>query len=150
MTVDTQFSIFLASKPVVLASVCQELAQAKINVRAMSMMDSVEHGVLRLVPADADKARKVLAKIGMTVQETQVLCLTLANRPGAMADILIRLASAHVNLSYAYVTGGAAGGKTLSVLKVDNLKKAQKALEGHKMGSRDMNSKLRRPTVRRR
>lgn len=150
MTVDTQFSVFLASKPVVLAYVCQELAQAKINVRAMSMMDSVEHGVLRLVPADADKARKVLAKIGMTVQETQVLCVTLANRPGAMADILIRLATAHVNLSYAYVTGGATGGKTLSVLKVDNLKKAQKALEGRKMGSRDMNSKLRRPSVLRR
>ena len=147
MELATQFSVFLVGKPVVLANICQELAHAKINVRAMSMMDSVEHGVLRFVPADAEKARKVLRTLGLTVQETQVLCVTMANRPGAMADILIRLATAHVSLSYAYVTGGAAGGKTISVLKVNNLKKAQKALEGRKIGSRDMNSKLRRPVV---
>jgi len=147
VTIEKQFSVFLANKPKVLARVCQELAQAKINVRAMTMMDSVEHGVLRIVPASAAKARDLFRRLGTTVQETDVLCVTMSNRPGAMADLLIRLASISIKLSYAYVTSGAAGGKTIAILKVNNLGKAQKALENRKFGTRDMNAKLRRPSV---
>ena len=145
-SVEKQFSVFLANKPKALAQVCQELAQAKINVRAMSMMDSVEHGVLRMVPADADEARNVLRQLGLQVQETEVLCVTMPNRPGAMADLLIRLASAHIKLSYAYVTSGATGGKTIAVMKVNHMAKARKALENRKSGTRDMSTKLRRPS----
>ncbi|UCG33949.1 MAG: ACT domain-containing protein [Phycisphaerales bacterium] len=146
MKVEKQFSVFLANKPRVLAEVCQELAQARINIRAMSMMDSVEHGVLRIVPGDAAVARKVLQRLGLQVQETDVLCVTLPNRPGAVADLLIRLASANIKLSYAYVTSGAAGGKTIAVLKVNNVAKAQRAMENRKGGARDMTAKLRRPS----
>lgn len=146
MKVEKQLSVFLASKPRVLAEVCQELAQAKINIRAMSMMDSVEHGVLRIVPGDAAIARKVLHRLGLQVQETDVLCVTLPNRPGVMADLLIRLASANLKLSYAYVTAGATGGKTIAVLKVNNIAKAQRAMENRKSGARDMTAKLRRPS----
>ena len=146
MKVEKQFSVFLANKPKVLAEVCQALAEAKINVRAMSMMDSVEHGVLRVVVGDAGNARKVLQKLSLPIQETDVLCVTLPNRPGAMADLLIRLASASIKLSYAYVTAGATGGKTVAVMKVNNLAKAQRALENRKGGTRDMSAKLRRPT----
>ena len=145
MKVEKQFSVFLANKPKVLAQVCQELARAKVNIQAMSMMDSVEHGVLRIVPADAQKARKVMHGLGLQIQETEVLCVTMPNRPGAMADLLIRLASVHIKLSYAYVTSGVAGGKTIAVMKVNNMAKAQKALENRKSGTRDMSSKLRRP-----
>ena len=145
MKVEKQFSVFLANKPKVLAQVCQELAQAKVNIQAMSMMDSVEHGVLRIVPADAQKARKVMNGLGLQIQETEVLCVTMPNRPGAMADLLIRLASVHIKLSYAYVTSGVAGGKTIAVMKVNNMAKAQKALENRKSGTRDMSTKLRRP-----
>lgn len=145
MKVEKQFSVFLANKPKVLAQVCQELAQAKVNIQAMSMMDSVEHGVLRIVPADAQKARKVMNRLGLQIQETDVLCVTMPNRPGAMADLLIRLASVHIKLSYAYVTSGVTGGKTVAIMKVNNMAKAQKALENRKSGTRDMSTKLRRP-----
>jgi len=145
LKVEKQFSVFLANKPKVLAQVCQELAQAKVNIQAMSMMDSVEHGVLRIVPADAQKARKVMNRLGLQIQETDVLCVTMPNRPGAMADLLIRLASVHIKLSYAYVTSGVTGGKTVAIMKVNNMAKAQKALENRKSGTRDMSTKLRRP-----
>ena len=102
--------------------------------------------MLRVVPADGANARKVLQGLGLPIQETDVLCVTLPNRPGAMADLLIRLASASIKLSYAYVTAGAAGGKTIAVMKVNNLAKAQKSLTNRKGGTRDMNAKLRRPT----
>ena len=57
MYVATQFSIFLINKPGILAQVLNELAQGKVNIVAMTMMDSVEHGVLRLVAAQPDHAR---------------------------------------------------------------------------------------------
>ncbi len=55
-----QFSVFMINKPGVLHQVCQELAQAKVNITALTMMDSMEHGVLRLVVDDSAKTRDVL------------------------------------------------------------------------------------------
>lgn len=125
---DTQFSIFLANKPVILARVCQQLADDRVNIVAMSMMDSTEHGVLRLIAADADRARRSLAAMNVPTAETTVLLTTLPNRPGALADLVGRLATAHVSVTYAYCTTGAPGGRTLGVFCVSDLHKASKVL----------------------
>ena len=83
MHIATQFSIFMVNKPGVLARVLSEFAQAKINIVAITMMDSVEHGVMRVVFAAAEKAKKVLTKLNLSYNETQVLCISLANKSGA-------------------------------------------------------------------
>jgi hypothetical protein len=101
---DTQFSVFLANKPTVLARVCQQLADDKINILALSMMDSTEHGVLRLVAESPDRARQCLARLNVPTAETTVLLTTLPNRPGALADIVQRLANNHIGVTYAYCT----------------------------------------------
>ena len=75
--------------------------------------------------------------------ETEVLCLPMSNRPGALADVCERLSAAHVPISYMYCTTGAAGGKTLGMLKVPDIKKAMKVLESRKATTRDMKRKLR-------
>lgn len=124
MNTITQFSVFLVNKPGVLAQVTDALANAKINILALTMMDSSEHGVLRLVVADTDKARDVLKRLNLPMTETDVLLLEMSNRPGALADVCGRLAAAHVNINYAYVTTGASGGKASAVLKVADTKKA--------------------------
>jgi hypothetical protein len=121
---DTQFSVFLANKPGVLARVVQRLAENRINIVALSMMDSTEHGVLRVVVQDPERARSTLAALDLPRTEQTVLLATLPNRPGALADVLQRLAAGHVNVHYAYCTTGAAGGRTLGIFKVDNLQKA--------------------------
>jgi len=131
MYVATQFSIFMVNKPGVLARLLGEFAQAKINVTAMTVTDSVEHGVMRVVFAAPDKAKEVLSKLNMPYNETSVLCVSLANKSGALALVAEKLAKNHINISYAYCTAGAKGGRTTGVLKVADVKKATKVLEQH-------------------
>ena len=99
MHIETQFSIFMVNKPGVLAQVLNEFADAKINIVAITMMDSVEHGVMRVVTASQEKARRVLSSLNMPSNETEVLCVNLSNKSGALAAVAQRLAEAHINIS---------------------------------------------------
>lgn len=144
MHIQTQFSVFMVNKPGVLAQVLTEIAGAKINLIAITMMDSVEHGVMRLIGQSSERIRTVLKGLNMPFSETDVLCVTLSNRAGALADITQKLSEAHINISYAYCTAGAKGGKTTGVLKVADVKKTIKVLTSHA----DKAGKS-RPTVRR-
>lgn len=128
MRVDTQFSIFLINKPGVLAQVTSALARSRVNIVALSLSDSGEHGVLRVLPDDTEKARQVLGSTHDRWTETDVLALELKNEPGAFAAAAECLAVNHVNISYAYCTGGAKGGKSTAVFKVADMNKAKKAL----------------------
>lgn len=128
MRVATQFSVFLVNKPGVLAQVTTALAKAKVNMVALTLVDSSEHGVLRIVCEQADLTRKVLAKTHDRFTETDVLAMELANEPGAFADAAHKLSEAHININYAYCTGGAWGGKTTAIFKVADLKKALRVL----------------------
>jgi hypothetical protein len=121
---DIQFSIFLVNKPGVLAQVTRAISDAKLNVLAMTLVDSQEHGVLRVVVNDAPAARQVLTKLNLPMTETEILCLDLSNRPGALADIATLLGEHHININYAYCTGGAPGGRTTGIFKVADPKKA--------------------------
>lgn len=129
---ETQFSVFLVNKPGVLSRVVQNLASHKINIVAMSMMDASDHGVLRLVAEDSKRVREAIRPLDLTMTETTVLCATLPNRPGALADVVERLADAHIDVNYAYCTTGAKGGKTLGIFKVGQTDKALKVLSERK------------------
>jgi hypothetical protein len=126
--VQTQFSVFLVNKPGVLAQVTQALAEARVNIVAMTLVDSQEHGVLRFVAEDPVAARAVLKALNLPMTETEVLCMDMSNRPGALADVAGRLGQNHVNINYAYVTSGARGGRTTGIFKVADLGKAQRVL----------------------
>lgn len=129
MYIATQFSIFMVNKPGVLAQVLGEFARAKINVIALTMMDSVEHGVMRIIFEDPEKAVEILSKLNMPYNQTEVLCVNLTNQPGALASVAERLARSHINIAYAYCTAGAKGGRTTGVLKVADVKKAMRLLQ---------------------
>src|SRR2546423_1088162 len=124
-----QFSVFLVNKPGVLAQVTGALAKAKVNLVAMTLVDSQEHGVLRLVAEYAAAARTALAKLNLPMTETEVLRLELSNRPGALADVATLLGQEHININYAYCTSGAAGGHTTGIFKLADPKKAEKVLK---------------------
>ncbi|MHC4159141.1 MAG: ACT domain-containing protein [Planctomycetota bacterium] len=145
MYIATQFSIFMVNKPGVLARVLGEFARAKINIIALTMMDSVEHGVMRVVFAASERAKEVLSKLNMPYNETEVLCVNLTNQSGALAAVVEKLAKNHINIAYAYCTAGAKGGRTTGVLKVADVKKAIRILQqNHRL--KDSKS---RPVVRR-
>jgi hypothetical protein len=137
MYVAPQFSIFMVNKPGVLAQALAEFATAKVNITAITMMDSAEHGVMRVVFEDAGKARQVLAGLNMPYNETEVLCVNLANKSGALAVVAEKLSKGHINISYAYCTAGAAGGRTTGVFKVSDVKKAMRLLNNHNKASKD-------------
>ena len=119
----------MVNKPGILAQILGEFAKAKINITALTVMDSVEHGVLRVVCKSADKMSDCLKHLNAQFNETEVLCITISNRPGAFAAITEKLAKAHINIAYAYCTAGAKGGKTTAIVKVADIKKAIKVLK---------------------
>jgi hypothetical protein len=129
MRIETQFSVFLINKPGVLASVTGALAEAGVNLSALALMDSGEHGALRLVCEPGEKARAVLNETHDRWTETDVLVIDLDNTPGAFARIAEILAEHHVNITYAYCTGGPSGQNTTAVFKVADLNKALQLLQ---------------------
>ncbi len=128
-SVQIQFSVFLVNKPGILAQVTSALADEKINLVAMTLVDSQEHGVLRFVAEDSLLARKTLMLLNLPTTETEVLRMELSNRPGALSDVAGMLGENHININYAYCTSGAPGGKTTAILKVADLTKAQRVLK---------------------
>ncbi len=136
MYIASQFSVFMVNKPGVLSLALSEFAKAKINITAITMMDSAEHGVMRVVFEKPEKAKEVLSKLNMPYNETDVLCVDLANKAGELAVVAEKLARGHVNISYAYCTAGGKGGRTTGVLKVSDVKKAMKLLQNHNKKSK--------------
>jgi hypothetical protein len=144
MYITTQFSIFMVNQPGVLAQILGEFARAKINIIAMTVMDSAEQGVMRIVFSAPLKAKELLTKVNLPYNKTDVLCVTLTNQSGALAAVAEKLARNHINISYAYCTAGAKGGRTTGVLKVADVDKAMRLLQKkQKKGSKS------RPVVRR-
>mgnify|MGYP006292910209 CR=1 FL=1 len=148
MHIATQFSVFLVNQPGVLAQVTTALAKAKAHIDALTLVDSSEHGVLRIVCEDPEAARKTLSKIHDRWTETEVLAVEIVNEPGAFAAAAEKLAEAHINISYAYCTGGAPGGKTTAVFKVADLKKALRVLKPKKGGHKEAGRSVGRASPR--
>jgi hypothetical protein len=123
-----QATVFLENKPGRLAQVLSALAQAKINLVALSVMDRTEHGVLRLVTEDQPATLKVLLGLNLNHAETEVLAVELKNQPGALANVCETLAAAHINVDYAYCSSGGRNGRVFGIFKVSNIEKAQRVL----------------------
>jgi hypothetical protein len=128
METTKQVSVFLENKPGRLAKVLASLEREKINVTGLTVMDSHEHSVLRLVTSDIPKTTQVLRSLGTPYTETEVLLVELRNQPGALAHICEQLAAEHINIDYCYVSAGGRNGKTLGVFKVSNTDKAMRLL----------------------
>lgn len=123
-----QVSVFLENKPGRLARVLSALAREKVNITAMTVMDSHEHNVLRFVTSDLTSTIRVLNTLGMPHAETDVMQLELRNQPGALAHVCEILAQEHVNIEYAYCSAGGRNGKTVGVFKLSNAEKAMRVL----------------------
>jgi hypothetical protein len=124
----TQLAVFLANRPGALARVCDALAKAEINIRALATSDTVDHTVLRMVVSDPTKALMLLGEAGVLALETEVLMIETASEPGVLAKIAEHLANAEVNIEYAYLAGGRGAEKGLIVLRPSDVEKAQDVL----------------------
>lgn len=118
----------LENKPGRLAKICDALAHEKINIRALSVMDAGERSVLRMVVDQVEPARRALTGLGTEHEVEDVLAVELENRPGALTRILERLASEHINIEYAYVSGASVPGRSLGIFHTANPKRALQVL----------------------
>lgn len=123
-----QVTIFLENRPGRLAQILSALANGKINIVALSVMDRHEHGVLRLVTEDEAATARALQTINSHFTESDVLAVELKNQPGALAHVCERLAEEHIAIDYAYCSSGGRNGKVFGIFKVSNLEKAQRIL----------------------
>jgi hypothetical protein len=128
MQITKQLAIFLENRPGTLARVCDALAAQKINIYAITTSDTVDHTVMRLVVSDYRKALHVFEEHGTLVVEDDVLLVEGDNKPGSLGRIAHRLAEARVNIEYAYSATPPDQKKGLLVLRVNDVKKALKAL----------------------
>ncbi len=126
----TQLAIFLSNRPGALARVCEEFARAEINIHALTISDTVDHSVVRLVVSDPMKALMILGEGGMIALESEVLMIESDNEPGTLANISDRLAKAEVNIEYAYLATSSKAETGLMVLRVTDPEKAQRVLVG--------------------
>jgi hypothetical protein len=128
MQITKQLALFLENRPGMLARVCNALSAAKINIYAISMSDTVDHSVVRMVVSDPTKAMFVFEEHGTLVVEDDVLMITGDNKPGSLARIAQKLARAKVNIEYAYCATPPDAKKGLLILRVSDAKKALKVL----------------------
>jgi hypothetical protein len=124
----TQLALFLSNRPGALAKVCDELAKAEINIHALSISDTVDHSIVRMVVSDTTKALMLLGEGGMIALEAEVLMIESDNEPGTLAAIAEHLATARVNIEYAYLATSVRAKTGLMILRPSNIESAQAAL----------------------
>src|SRR5215813_11530771 len=128
MQITKQLAIFLDNRPGTLARLADALGAAKINIYAISTSDTVDHSVVRLVVNDYRKALHLFEEHGTLVVEDDVLMIEGDNKPGSLARIAHRLASAKINIEYAYCATPPAAKKGLLILRLADAKKGLKVL----------------------
>ena len=128
MQITKQLAIFLDNRPGMLARVADALGEAKINIYAISISDTVDHSVIRLVVSDYRRALHVFEEHGTLVVEDDVLIVDGSNKPGELAKIAHKLAAAKVNIEYCYSATSPDAKKGLMIMRVSNAAKALKVL----------------------
>ncbi len=119
-----QIAIFLENKSGRMADITAILAQNGINIRAMSLADTADFGILRLIVNDTEKARNVLKDSGFTVGTTQVLVVEVGDKPGGLAHVLKVIKEGGLNIEYMYAFTQRSGETGLIIFRFDELDRA--------------------------
>lgn len=119
----TQLSVFMENKPGRLTKITDALGAAGINIRGFSVADMADYGIFRLIVHDSDKAKKVLDDMGFTAKESDVICVSVADKPGGLAGVLKVFSEHEISVEYMYIIAD-----TKIAFSVENIDKAVAAL----------------------
>jgi hypothetical protein len=119
-----QISIFLENKSGRLAEVTHVLSGAGVNIRALSLADTADFGILRLIVNQGDLAKQVMKEHGFTVGKTEVVALEVPDRPGGLGEILKILYEAGINVEYMYAFVQRSGDNAVIIFRFDEIDKA--------------------------
>ena len=115
-----QLSIFLENRPGRLSAPCEALAKANINILTMSLADTRQFGILRLIIREWEKAKQVLEEAGCVVNVTEVVAIEVADRPGGLAEILRIIEKAEINVEYTYAFTFGRGNKAILIFRFED------------------------------
>lgn len=124
-----QLAVFLENKPGALAAVCDALAGAKINIFGLTISDTTDHAVVRMVVNNTDRALMILESHGTLVVESDVLMIQNDNKPGSLSRITHALSARKINIGYGYLASMPTARKGLLILRVTEPKKAVSILK---------------------
>ena len=123
-----QLSVFLENKPGHLVTPCRLLAEAGINIVTLSLADTQQFGILRLIVREWQRAREVLEAAGLAVAVTEVLAIEVIDKPGGLAELLAIFDDAGINVEYMYAFTARLGNRAVLVFRFDDLDAAISAL----------------------
>jgi hypothetical protein len=123
-----QISIFIENKSGRLAEVTRVLGSHGINIRALSLADTSDFGILRLIVDKTDQAKATLKEHGFTVSKTEVIAVEVPDQPGGLSGILKILDDARVNVEYMYAFVERSGGNAVIIFRFDDLDSAIRVL----------------------
>jgi hypothetical protein len=125
-----QISIFIENKSGRLAEITRILGDAGINIRALSLADTSDFGILRLIVNDVETAKAVLKEKGFTVSKTEVVAVEVPDRPGGLSSLLQTLDADQINVEYMYAFVERCGGNAVIIFRFDETDKAIATLQG--------------------
>ncbi len=123
-----QISLFVENRPGRMAKVAKTLFDAGVNIRALTIAEAGDFGVIRMVVDDPEKGYQVLKDNAFTVSTTEVLAVEMKDTPGGLYEIVSSLGMNNVNVDYAYAFVTAKAMKAMLILRVDDITKAKKVL----------------------
>ena len=124
-----QISVFLDNKPNQLTGVMKLLKENNINIRALSIADTKDFGILRMIANDTDKAADILRKASYAVAATEIVAISIPDTPGQLSRVLDILGADNVNIEYLYAFLGKSDKSVSFVIRVDDNNNAASALE---------------------
>jgi hypothetical protein len=123
-----QISVFIENKSGRLAEITRILGEAGINIRALSLADTSDFGILRLIVNDRERAKTLLKENNFTVSKTEVVAVEVPDRPGGLHQILKKLDSEAINVEYMYAFVERSGENAVIIFRFDETEKAIKML----------------------
>ncbi len=129
-----QLSLFLENKPGHLSSACRKLAEAGINILTLSLADTTQFGILRMVVRQWEKAKEILEAGGWVVNVTPVVAIEVHDQPGGLAGILAVVEEAGLNVEYMYAFTFRSGDRAVLVFRFDDPDRAVRILQEKGIG----------------
>ncbi|MCL2186393.1 MAG: ACT domain-containing protein [Treponema sp.] len=127
-----QISVFLDNTTGRLSEVTKTLAAAHVNLRAISIADTADFGILRLIVDKNDKAVEALNTAGFTTRQTDVVAVEIEDTPGSLAKLMELFQQSQVNIEYLYASLEGQVGKAVVIFKIEDHEKGQKILNDNK------------------
>jgi hypothetical protein len=128
-----QISVFVENKSGTLVRVLELFKEARIQLIASTISDTVEYGIYRIICAEPDRALEVLKAAGISANVSEVFAITLDNVPGRAADAVRQISSAGIAISYLY--SFMLAGKGILVFRTDNPEKTAQVIDGQGMNA---------------